>query len=177
MVKKLLRFFGFSLFFLLALAAFMPKESFYFLLEKELQKFEAVISNEQAKERLLSLDLTNLEISFKEIDVAKVKTANITLLAFYNSLRVSGMELSSLADAYVPPHIEDLELRYTLLNPLQVTADIVGDFGEAAVAFSLLDRELKAVVNPSKLMQTKYKKSMRMLKKDENGEYIYAKTF
>lgn len=177
MVKKLLRFFGFSLFFLFALVAFMPKESFYFLLEKELQKFEVVISNEQVKEHLLSLELTNLEITLKEIDTAKVKSANITLLAFYNSVRFSDIELSSLVEAYVPPHIEDVELHYTLLNPLEVTAEIVGDFGEASVAFSLLERELKAVVNPSKLMQSKYKKSMRRFKKDENGEYIYAKTF
>jgi len=177
MVKKLLKFFGFSLFFLFTLVAFMPKESFYFLFEKELAKFDVVISSEILDENLFSLGIQNLEISAKEVDTAVVQNAEITLLAFYNSVSLQNIELSSLVDAYVPSSIEHFKVSYTLLNPLVIYADALGEFGEASASFSILDRELQAVVKPSQRMLKEYKKSMRMLKKDENGEYVYAKTF
>jgi hypothetical protein len=177
MVRKSLKFFAFLLFFIFALIAFMPKKSFYFLLEKELQNFEFVISNERLHEKLFSLEIENLELTTKGIDSAVVQSAEITLFGLYNCVILEDIQVSSLIDTYAPSKIESLELSYTLLNPLEIRASAQGDFGEAEISFTLLESELQAVVKPSKLMQTKYKKTMRMLKKDENGEYVYAKTF
>lgn len=177
MVKKLLKFFAFSLFFLLALVAFTPKEGFYFLLEQELQKFDVVISNERVEDNLLSLEIQNLQITTKGIDSLEVESADITLLLLYNAINFKDIRVSSLIDAYAPSKIDRVHVRYNILNPLAITADSEGDFGQARAEFHILDRELKLFINPSKLMMSRYQKTMRMLKKDENGEYIYAKTF
>lgn len=177
MVKKLLKFFAFTLFFLFALVALTPKESFYFLLEQELQKYDVIVSNESLEDKLLSLGVENLEITTKGIDSARVANGEIMLLLFYNSINLQDIMISSLVDAYAPSKVDTLHVDYTIFNPLVVSAKGEGDFGQAHAEFHLLDRELKLFINPSKLMLSRYEKSMRMLKKDENGEYIYAKTF
>ncbi len=176
MVKKIAKFFGYLLFFLFALVAFMPKESFYFLLEKELKKFEVVISGERVEERLFSLEIESLSVSAKEIELAEIESAKIMILGLYNSVAFENIELSSLIESYSPAHIERARVQYSIINPLEITAFIEGEFGEAELAFTLLNRELNARVKPSEIMHKKYQKTMRMLKKDENGEYIYAKT-
>jgi len=177
MVKKLLKFLGFLLFFLLALMAFMPKESFYFLLEEQLKPHGVIISNEALDSRLFSLDIENLEISFKGIESGVIEHAKIKLLGIYNSVAFEKIELSSLVSPYLPPSIESATLSYTLLDPLAIKIEALGDFGEARGSLSILERSFEAKVKPSELMQMQYQKTLQMLQKDEDGEYSYAKTF
>lgn len=177
MVKKLLKFLGFTLFFLFALMAFMPKESFYFLLETQLKPYGIIISNETLESSLLGLEIQNLSISAKEIDAALVQNAKIKLLGVYNVVAFEGVSLSSLVDIYAPADIQTLEFSYTLLHPLHLKAEAKGDFGEARGSFSLLERSVELQLTPSQLMQMQYAKTLRMLKKDADGEYSYAKTF
>ena len=177
MVKKLAKFFAYTLFFILALIAFMPKESLYFLLEENLQKFGVVLSNEQLEESFFSLNIENMEISAKGIDSALVEEADITLLLVYNSVDVKNIKLSSLVESYLPSKIDTLHIRYTLINPFEVEAQSHGGFGDATIHFNIVDRNVSVILKPSKKMFQKYRNSLREFKKSQNGEYVYAKTF
>jgi len=177
MVKKMAKFFAYMLFFVFALVAFSPKSSVYYFGEQQLKKFGVVITDEKLDEKLLSLNIENLDISAKEIDTALIKEADVTLLLVYNSINLTKIKLSSLVESYLPSKIDSLNITYTLFNPLYITADGVGEFGEASGQVSLLDRNASIVLKPSKKMFAKYRKSLKMFKKSENGEYIYAKTF
>ena len=177
MVKKIAKFFAYTLFFIFALVAFSPKSSVYYFAEHNLKKFGVVVSNETLNEKLLSLNIQNLEISAKEIDTAIIKEADITLLLVYNSVSLSDVKLSSLVETYLPSKIDSLDVTYTILNPLYVTAEGFGEFGEASVNVSLKERSLEVTLKPSKKMFAKYKKTLKTFKKSENGEYVYAKTF
>ena len=177
MVKKLLKFFGFFGFFLLALMAFMPKESFYFLLEEQLKVYGIVVSNESLDSGLFSLNIENLEISIKGVESGIASSSSITILGVYNSVAFRDVTLSSLVLSYAPQGVQTLHLSYSLLDPLHLSAEAIGDFGEAKGAFSLLDKSFEAKIKPSELMQMQYAKTLRMLSKDEDGEYKYAKTF
>jgi hypothetical protein len=177
MVKKLLKFLGFSLFFLFALMMFMPKESFYFLLEEQLKPYGVIISNEHLSSSLFGLEIENLEISVKEIEAAVAQNAEIKLLGVYNVVAFNELSLSSLVDMYAPADITHLEFSYSLLYPLHIQAEAQGDFGEARGSFSLLEMGIELHLTPSQLMQTQYAKTLKMLKKDPDGGYSYAKTF
>ena len=177
MVKKLTKFLAYSLFFLFALALFVPKERFYFLLEKNLKKFDVIISNEELISRVDALEISNLEVTTKGIDSAIIKEAEVKLLFFYNSLVLEGIELSSLVEAYIPSKMQSVALRYSLLHPLEIEMQGIGEFGDFYGTFHLQTRDLELRVHPSKKMIRSYKKTMRLLKKSENGEYTYAKTF
>jgi len=177
MVKKMAKFFVYMSFFLFVLVAFSPKSSVYYFAEQELKKFGVVISDEKLDERLSSLNIQNLDISAKEIETALIQEADITLLLVYNSVNLTNIKLSSLVESYLPSKIDSLNITYTLFNPLYITADGVGEFGEVSAEVSIVDRNASVVLKPSKKMFTEYQKSLRMFKKSEDGEYVYAKTF
>lgn len=157
--------------------AFMPKESLYYLLEESLKKFDVVISKESLQSSMLSLRLNDMQVSVKGIESAVVEEADITLLLLYNKIEVQNITLSSVAESFVPAKIESLDVSYTIFNPLEITLNAVGDFGEVEASVMLLDRNITLGLAPSKLMLSKHKNSLRIFKKNENGEYIYAKSF
>ena len=177
MVKKLSIIFAYSVFFLLSLALFVPKSSVYFSLEQELQKNKIVLSNEVLEENFLSLSIKDVQINFDEVETARVEKIDVLLLGLYNSVSFSKIELSSLVSSFVPSKIQNLALHYTFLNPLEIRGEAQGDFGEASVKVSLADLKVSVVLRASKLMLQEYKQSLKMLKKEENGEYSYAETF
>ena len=177
MVKKIMKFFAYLLFFVLALILFIPKSNLYYLAEANLKKFDVVISNEKLSDNFLSLNIENLDITTKAIDSGVIGEADITLLLFYNSVVLKEIKLSSLVESYLPSKIANLEVSYSILNPLELSALGDGDFGEARASLNLQTRELTLVLKPSKKMFLKYKRSLAKFKKSQNGEYIYAKTF
>ena len=176
MVKKLLRFFAYTLFFVVALMAFVPKSSLYYLLEQNLKKYNVVISDEQLTESLLSLSIANANISTKGIDSAIIGKSDVTLLLFYNKFSFKDIKLSSIVETYLPSKIASLEIDYSLFHPLTVEVNAEGDFGEASGSLHLLDRNASLVLKPSKKMFGRYRKSLRSFKKNKNGEYTYAKS-
>lgn len=176
MVKKLLKFFSYSLFFIFALILFVPKESFYYLLEQNLKKFDVIISNEKLEDKTISLDIKNLDISAKGIESLKIKEANIVILGLYNAVELQKIQLSSLVENYLPAKIDSIDISYTILHPLVLQADGHGEFGDARVSVNLLDRNATLILKPSKVMFSRYRNSLRKFKKSKNGEYIYEKS-
>lgn len=67
-LKLFLYLFAFIVFFIL----FLPKESFYNLLEEKLEKSQIVVSNETRKEKLFSFSVLNADIFYQGINMAKV---------------------------------------------------------------------------------------------------------
>lgn len=177
MVKKLLRFFAYTLFFIVALILFTPKSSIYYLLEQNLKKFNVVISKEQLKESPLSLNITNANISINAIDSAIINECDITLLLFYNKLLFSNIKLSSIVETYLPSKISSLEIDYSVLHPFILKANAEGDFGEVSTVLYFLDKSASVILKPSKNMVSNYKNSLRYFKKNKKGEYTYAKSF
>lgn len=177
MVNKLAMFFAYLLFFILALMYFTPKTSLYYMLEKELKKHEVIISNEKVSDKGFSLDIKDATIYVKGIDSANVELTNVKLFTLYNTIKIKNIELSSVASTMIPLKIDALNLSYSIFNPLKVTAEGSGGFGEAKASFHILERALNLKVKPSNTMLKNYAKSMKKLKKNEDGSYSYDKTF
>ena len=177
MVKKLSIFFGFVLFFLLALMYFTPKENIYFALESELEKYDIIISNEKINDSGFTLKLSDAEIFFKSIKSADIKEIDIKIFGIYNSLSMSDIKLSSAASSFLPLNIEKVTITHSIFNPLNINIYELGDDGEVEGSFNLVDMALHIIFHPSELMLKEYKNSMREFKKSEDGEYVYDKTF
>lgn len=177
MVKKLLRFLAYTLFFILALVYFAPKISVYYFLEEQIKPMGVVISSEELSDSGFSLNIENASVSFKSIESANVENTNIKIFGIYNSIGIKDIVLSSAASSFVPLKIASVDVAHSIFNPLNVNAEIVGEFGEAKLMLNILDRRVHIKLLPSKLMLKSYKNTLRSLKKDKNGEYIYDKTF
>ena len=170
---KLGKYLAYALFFVLALIYFMPKLSAYYLLESELQKFDVVISKENAVDNGFSLSVTDATLSVKGVDSATISSVDISALILSNTVMVKQIKLSSVASNFMPLNIDTVEISYSIFNPLSVVAHAVGGFGEADVIFDISASSIKADVKPSELMFKNYKATLKNLKKSENGGYIY----
>ena len=177
MVVKLSKVFGYILFFLLALMYFTPKVNLYYFLEKELSEKNIVIDDEQIIDNGFSLSVTDAKLNVKSIESATVEEINVKVFALYNSISLENIKLSSVAASMVPIDVSNVNITYTIFNPLYITADAVGGFGEAEINFSILDMALHLDLKPSKNMLSSHSSTLRNLKKSKEGDYSYDKIF
>ena len=176
MVMSVLKFFGYVLFFLLALMYFTPKVNLYYLLESKLKEKSIIIDKETLRDNGFTLSINNAKVNVKEIQSAKIEVINIKIFALYNSILLKNIELSSVASSIIPTKIAYVDVVYNILNPLQVKVKSVGDFGEIVVNLKILDGIFHLELNPSKVMLVNYRQTLRMFKKTQEGVYIYDKT-
>ncbi|WP_428738046.1 hypothetical protein [Sulfurimonas sp.] len=175
MVKKLGLSLGYFLVFVLALIMFTPKQSVYYFAEKKLQPFDVIISHESLEDNLFSLGIEHAQVYGQNIEAANVEKANVIILGLYNSVSIENVKLASFLESFVPQDVEHISINYSIINPLAVTISANGDFGVVDGELSLLDQNLSLVLQPSKLMHSKYQTTLREFKKQSNGEYTYAK--
>jgi hypothetical protein len=173
MVKKIALFFLYTFVFLVALVAFFPKESVYYKLEKELKPYGIVISHEQLIPHFLSLELKDLEVSVQGVQGGEVEDVTITLLGLYNTLEVRNIQLSSMAKSFLPLRVEKLALKHSCLDLFNLKIEGNGEFGVVEATLNIQTRKLHLVLQPSKEMKNHYRSTLRMLKKEKNGEYVY----
>lgn len=176
MVKKLGWFFAYFFFFLAALAVFTPKENIYFLFEQKIKPYGVVLDAEKLNDTGFSLHVSDAALYFQGIKAAKIKAASITFFGFYNIIAVQDVTLDELSDGFFPKDIKNIHASYNLLQPLHVTIDAKGGFGEIHGSIDLLSRKLQINLKPSKEMLQKYRAGLREFKKSANGEYVYEKT-
>ncbi len=176
-MKKLAIFFAYALFFIVALMYFAPKVSAFYFLEEQLKPYGVIISSEKLSDKGFSLDIEDAVISFKSIESAHLTQANITIFVLYNAIHIEGVKLSSTASSFLPLAIEKGDMVYSIADPFHVKGKVYGDFGEADLLYDISQNSVYIALKPSKLMLNKYRSTLRNFKKDENGEYIYEKTF
>jgi hypothetical protein len=161
----------------MALMYFTPKSNIYYFLEEQLKQQDIIVSCEEALDSGFSLKVKHGVVSVKSIESANVKELSVSVFGLYNTIEVDEISLSSTAKAFIPLNVNSVDVRYSIFNPLNIVGDAKGEFGEADMKFNVVDRNLTIVLHPSKLMLKSYRSTLRNLKKTENGEYVYAKTF
>lgn len=163
------------MFFILALMYFTPKQSLYYFFESLLVPHAVIISSEVVHDRGFTLDIENANLSFKSIESATIAEINLKLFALYNAVDLKNITLSSAVKSFFPQHVEVAKVRYTILNPLHVKANIIGEFGEADVKFHLFERSLHIELLPSPKMLKEYQNTLQNMSKNESGRYVYDK--
>ncbi len=177
MVRKVGLFFLYLFFFVMALMYFAPKTSIYYFLEEQLKEYAVIVSFEELEDSGFTLNIKDASISMKSVDSANIRSTNIKIFGLYNAVDFKDIALSSAAKSFLPLNIERVNIRYTIFDPLNVHAQAKGEFGEVDAKLSIVEKSLKATVVPSAVMLKSYKKSLKNLTKNENGEYVYDKNF
>lgn len=172
---KFLKFFGYFLFFCGALLFFLPKVHLYYLLEQELEPLSVVITDEHAKDKGFTLVIEDALVVVKGIEGAQIASIDVALLGFFNSVELQEIKLSEAAKSFVPLHVAHAKISHVFYMPTLLKAEITGEFGEAFCEFDLLEREFRARILPSQTMVKNFAHTLRNFKKEENGEYSYAK--
>ncbi|RXI30790.1 hypothetical protein [Arcobacter defluvii] len=176
MMKKILKFFMYLFAFILFFMIFLPKESLYNLLEKELEQKQIIISDEIRDEKLLSLNVSNANIFFEGINIAKVDSFNFMSLFLYTKIELTNISLIDSFTSFAPSPIDKIDIRHSILNPNKIYMEAFGLFGEMKAEINILNRVLKVELNASKQMKNSYSKLLKYFKY-ENERYVYEYKF
>lgn len=159
MVKRI-----FGGFFLLIIFLWLssPKQELYFLLEKELEKKDIIISNERFVDRWYGLEIYDADIYVKGIKMAKVESLKLHLFFLYNKLSVTNTQVE-----VDPKSIESVTAIFNVIKPYKVAIKSSGSFGTLEGGVYLMEKKL--------ILRVKERKEMKMfdkfLTKDERGDY------
>ena len=175
MVKKLALFLAYAIFFIASLLFFLPKEELYYLAEKHLQKQGVVFFDETLNDEGFSLHLQNLGIAFKGVHGATAEDVRVKPFLLYNALSVKELKLAAALRSFLPLEVEEITVLYTPLSPLELQATARGAFGTIEGRYNIVTNEVHAKLNASDEMQKNYAHTLRYFKKEQNGEYAYAK--
>ena len=177
MVKKIALVLIYGVVLSYALIFFAPKKRLYYALEHQLQRYGVVISDEALKEHPFGLEISHAELFFKGIQSGFVKKVKFEVLLLSNEVLFEDIRISSIAKSIIPTKIKTIKLHYGVVNPLYVVAQATGEFGSASIEISLRERRVAVTLKPSPLMRQKYARTLRMMHKNNNGEYTYARSF
>jgi len=174
---RVMKFFAYFLFFMLALMYFMPKESIYHFAEKELQKQGVVIAHETVQERGLSLEIEHLQVYVKSIESATIDSVKISFFGLYNDVYARNIVLSDAVASMLPVKIASVNINYSILHPQYILLNAAGDFGKMQMKVDLFHREIHAYLHAASIMQRRYRATLGNFKRIKNGEYEYVQSF
>ncbi len=177
MVKKILIFFAYLMFFITSIIYFIPKVNLYYFIESKLKPSSVIISMEEVQDKGLNLEIRNAKVFFKSIESAEVSKVNLSAFLVFNKFHAQDITLSSIAKSFIPIKIDNIDVIVSILSPLNAHIYATGEFGKAYGVYNIMDKSLNIKLTPSNTMKNKYKKTLNELKKSENGEYEYVKNF
>ncbi len=151
----------------LGILVFMPKQEFYYKLEEELAKHEIKLNETTMKEGLFSLDLKQISVYFKGINVATIEELHIFTLLFYNRIELQSLTVDDSLKKMLPQEIERAVAKYSIFSPFEIMVDASGSFGSMAGKIDLNESNLRLDFNESKNIEL----LKPQLKKDEKGWY------
>jgi len=176
-MKKIVLFLFYSLFFLAMLLFFTPKENLYYFGEEQLKSLGVVIGYEEVIDHGFSLEIRDAKLYIQKIKSANIASTTVHIFGLYNNINIENIVLDSTFEQFFPPLINHVSINHNIFSPQQVQAEAVGDFGEAQATVNLLERNISVVVKPSKLMLSRYRNTLRQLKKTKEGDYRYESKF
>jgi len=170
MVKRIVG--GFLLFFIF-MWLLAPKQELYYLLEKKLKENDIILSNETVTDTWFGLKIKNADVYVKGIKMANTSNLQLNIFFFYNTLNVENIKIDESLQAMAPKSIDELNVKYSLLNPLNVTIDGLGSFGTASGTVALKAKQVHIDFLVAKDIQT----IKKFLKKDKTGGWYYETSY
>lgn len=175
-MKKVLKLLLYIIVFFLFLIIFLPKESLYNLLEKQLEKNQIIISNEIINEKLFSISLLNGNIFYQGINIAKIDDITFKTYLFQTKINVENINFLDSLISFAPSPITKVTFEHSLLDFDKINIKSSGTFGELNGYIDILKKEIRIELNASNVMKNSYSKLLQNMKfADER--YIYEYKF
>ncbi len=143
----------------------MPKKEFYYKLEEELAKYEVKLNEEKIHDGFFTLDVENVTVYVKGINVATIEELNLFTLLFYSSITLQSLHIDDLLKAMVPQETKNAVLKHFIFSPFEVSVDASGSFGSMSGSIDLNEQKVYLDFNESKNIEMLKPK----LTKDEEG--------
>jgi len=175
-LKNVAKLLLYCMLFLSIVIALTPKTNLYYLLETYLQKQKVVLSNEQVKDMLLFLNITEGELYYEDIAAGKVENIDFIPLVFFNRISIKNVTVENDLSKFLPKHIDELKITYSILNPTAIQIEGHGEFGVVSGDVKLLEKKLSLELNATDSMRGGYG-GITSKMKFKDGVYTYEYIF
>lgn len=166
------------LFLILALIVILsPKRYLYNFAQHTIAKEGIVISNELAKDKLISLEISNANIYVKDIFIGMLNKTTIYPFIVFNYVTCSGFKTSKEVNGLFSMSIDKATLFQWIGQPYKITIKAQGDFGSVSGFMNLKDRKIYLKIFPSKKFIVQIKKFGNGIKKNKEGFYTYEYSY
>ena len=165
MVKRIVG--GFFLLILL-MWLFAPKQELYYLLEQKLKEKNIIISNETVTDTWFGLNIKNADIYAKGVKMANIADAQLNIFFFYNTLNIENIKIE-----VSPQVVNELKVKYSVVDPLHISIDGLGSFGTASGAVALKE----SLVHIDFPVAKDIDMIKKFLKKDKAGGWYYETNY
>ena len=149
----------------IAIIVLMPKREFYYKLEEELAKHDVILNEESIDEGLFSLNLNQVTVYFKGINVATIEEVKLATLLLYSCIELRSIEVDDSLKTMVPQNTKQASASHSVLSPMEVLVDASGSFGSMSGSIDLSERKVRLDFNESKGLDM----LKPQLKKEEKG--------
>ncbi|MGA1933227.1 hypothetical protein ACH5BF_11030 [Arcobacter sp. YIC-464] len=175
-MKKIFKFLVYLFFFVFISLVLLPKQELFFALEKELEKQNVIVSNEEFKNKALGFDIKYVDIYLEGINAANIQNISIDSYLVYNKVAIKNVRLLDSFKTMFPTPLTNIYLTYSILDyeNIQINAD--GIFGKVEGSLNIFDRKATIYLDASSSMKSSYSNLLRQMRL-KDGRYIYEYKF
>jgi hypothetical protein len=173
MIKGFIKFIFILAIFLGSLLVFLPKENLYYLALDMLKKEKVVVLNSNIEDKYYKFILSNTNIFYQKINIAKIKHLNIQTYLLSSKIEISNIVLDDIAKQFLPSKIKFVQISHSILKPLEIYIKANSIQAKAYGSINLQNRKVLLNIIPSKQFIRSYGKILKKMKKMKNGEYRF----
>lgn len=170
-----MRYFGYLVYVLVVIIVLIPKVELFRELESTLASYDIHLSNESVHDRWLFVDVDSIDIVSGGIVLGSVEHLRLSPWLLSNTITLEHIRTGGDYKLFFPGEIEEFSLSYTPFNPLKVSLNGRGDFGECSGYIDLLEGKIYVVFEAVPQLR-RYPLMMAKLRKQEEG-LVYESTF
>lgn len=172
-MKFLLKIIFYPLIFLFMLIAFLPKNELYYFALLELKKENIVIAKETTKENFFGFEIDSASTSFNGLPIANIDSTKIQTLLFTNTIEISNIQVEQGFSKFVPSKIDEVIIKYTVLNPLFIIMNAKGKEFSVQGHFDIVSLKFHLDIDASKSFIKNYSMILKYLKQTKEGGYYF----
>ena len=162
------------LLFLIVLVLFLPKEQLFIKFVNQLYKEHIYLKDYKYSDELFTSNISNMTINYDGINIAKISNSRFDMFLVYNNIDINNISLDESLNAFVPSNIKNININYSILDPLYVNASVLSKLYSIKIQFDIVNLKLNAKFKTSKFFRKKYKKLLRELNYDKTiKDYTY----
>jgi len=163
-MKSFFKYILYSCFFVFAIIAFLPKEELYYFAAQKLKEEKIDFSHKIIQDKLYGMAIEELHIFYSDIDLVQIEKLKLNLFFFYNNLVINSVHLNNTAAKFAPKGLKDINVVYTVFDPLKINIDGRFNGGTIQGSINLLSKTLVLDLFTSKSFKKNYRNIVKQLK-------------
>lgn len=172
MIKTIVKYFIYILFFIYILTVSLPKTNLYYLALEKLSLHKIVLSSAKTVETQLSFTIDNALVYYDDINIMKIDKIFFSTFIYKTELQFTNIHTNEVLKNFLPETINEIKLTYDIVNLLKININASFQEGKAFGYINLLENKIVMYLDVPHSFLNKYTEMTEKFKK-EGSYYVY----